>query len=316
MHFMEAHLYKVLGNEENHRHWTKDLQGKRMNSMPFLLSTWHWFIHLLSGLISFPHTDFIPWPLVRRQLKTLLCPGNLWVKAPRTPREAVTWTPNVLCFFFDVPSFLYGQVNQTLKPPNQPVFRWVISLFFSTGQLQCSNSHCMSHSKKKIQSEVQADRLVRKKRNNVLKSSEITDNFCPFGCLSFIFVTCYSGPPAQRKTAPCAQRCKSTGAKLHFLLVDKITKSSTILTVSAFGKTLMASLQGCYVHKHRRQRDNLPVMWQTLPFSLVLWGLVTVKQSLRSDRAQPCTERSWRLTYCPSPSLPPAVWVATLHFIR
>lgn len=168
----------------------------------------------------------------------------------------------------------------------------------------------------KIQSEVQADRLVRKKRNNVLKSSEITDNFCPFGCLSFIFVTCYSGPPAQRKTAPRAQRCKSTGAKLHFLLVDKITKSSTILTVSAFGKTLMASLQGCYVHKHRRQRDNLPVMWQTLPFSLVLWGLVTVKQSLRSDRAQPCTERSWRLTYCPSPSLPPAVWVATLHFIR
>lgn len=73
---------------------------------------------------------------------------------------------------------------------------------------------------RQTQPEVQADRLVRK-RNNVLndsdstKRSEITD-FFPFVCLWFIFVTCYSGSPAQRKTAPHARRCKkSTGAKLN-----------------------------------------------------------------------------------------------------
>lgn len=93
------------------------------------------------------------------------------------------------------------------------------------------------------------------------------------------------------------------------------TKSSIILTDSATGKTLMASLQGCYVHKCCRQHDNLPVMWQ-IQFSLILCGLVTIKQSLRSDRAQSCSERSSRLTYCPFPSLPPALWAAALHLIR
>lgn len=58
------------------------------------------------------------------------------------PQEKQQAAHHMCCLcFFNVPSFLYGRVNQTLKPPNQPVFRWVIRLFFSTGQLQCSNSH-------------------------------------------------------------------------------------------------------------------------------------------------------------------------------
>lgn len=74
-------------------------------------------------------------------------------------------------------------------------------LFFSAGHLQYSNSQ------QGTQPKLQADGLVRK-RNNVWKWSEIT-NFCPFVCLWFIFVTCYSASPAQRKTAPHAQRCEN-----------------------------------------------------------------------------------------------------------
>ena len=54
------------------------------------------FILLLSSLTSFPCTDFIPWWPMWRQLRTVLCPGNLWVKAPR---EAATRTSNVFVLF-------------------------------------------------------------------------------------------------------------------------------------------------------------------------------------------------------------------------
>lgn len=148
-------LYKDLGNEENDWHWNEDLQGKRINFMPVFLSTWHWFILLLSGFISFPHTDFIPWQLVWRQLKTLLSPGKLWVKAPCTPREAGTWTPDVLFVFLQCPiiSTWTSQSNTkatSSKESSVWFSAWTTAVFKLT----------LHAPKTKTQTE--ADRLVRK----------------------------------------------------------------------------------------------------------------------------------------------------------
>lgn len=240
-------------------------------------------LFICSVASSFPHTDFVPWWLGRRQLKTLLFPGNLWKKTPRTPKEPATRIADVLCFF-NAPSFLYGQVDQT----PQPVSGGAICLHNCSAQTHIARPTAG----KKAQLDTQADRLARK-RNTVLKCSEITDNSCLFVCLWFLSVSCCSVSPAQRKTAPRDQRGKSTGVKLHFLLAAKVTKSSTTLALSAFGRMLMVSLQGCFVHKHCSQRS--PHCDVTNHCSTPL-GLGNSGKALHES--QTCAERSWRLTYC------------------
>lgn len=44
-------------------------------------------LFICSVALSFPHTDFVPWWLGRRQLKTLLFPGNLWKKTPQLQKK-------------------------------------------------------------------------------------------------------------------------------------------------------------------------------------------------------------------------------------
>lgn len=44
-------------------------------------------LFICSVVSSFPHTDFVPWWLGRRQLETSPFPGNLWKKTPQLQKK-------------------------------------------------------------------------------------------------------------------------------------------------------------------------------------------------------------------------------------
>lgn len=169
-----------------------------------------------------------------------------------------------LCFSY-FPPFLYGHINQTKpisKPPKQPDESQPSTVFQCRTPAVFKFTLCVLQ--QGTQPELQADRLVRK-RNNAWKCSEITD-FLPI-CLLVVYFShlLFCIPSTEKNSTSCPKMWKSTGAKQCFLLLDKVTKPSTILAVSTFGKWLMAFLQWCSAQKHCSQCSHLPVMWQTPP---------------------------------------------------